>query len=298
MFSLGKNFHSCFPEWLNQLEGRIKNILSPSLVCNIFVSSICATYMERNIRTSLICASPVKQDWKLHRRKKGYCVPPYLCLLCAFFLPDILRSLLSSFLLLLLRQFPLSVGMTHHLSFFSLRKRCFSLFLVFRSLYRMYPVWVGGSLAEPGKFPAILSLSNFQSLILPLLASSEANVKPFVQVPHVPEVKFIYLFFSSLFSLCCANFCCSFFECTNSSLCFLWSVVEFIHWIFSLLLYFSGLKCGSSLYLLFQGWHSLLSHLVSSVLHWSNFLLASGTSFSENSTICVVLVLASVDHLS
>lgn len=38
--------------------------------------------------------------------------------------------------------------------------------------------------------------------------------------------------------------------------------------------------------------------LVSSVLHWSSFLLASGASFSENSTICVVLVLASADHLS
>ena len=68
------------------------------------------------------------------------------------------------------------------------------------------------------------------------------------------------LFFFSLFSLCCANFCC-FFKCTNSSLCSLWSVVEFIHWIFSLLLYFSGLKSVSSLYLLFQCWDSLLSHL-------------------------------------
>lgn len=173
-------------------------MLSPSLVYNIIVSSICTTYMERHIRTSLICASPVKQDWKLHRRRKGYCVPSYLCLLCAFFLPDILRSLLSSFFFLL-RQFPLSVGMTHPLSFFSLRKRCFSLSLVFRSLYRMYPVWVDGSLAEPRKFPAILSLSNFQSHILPLLVSSEANVKPFVQVPHVPEVKFIYLFFPAYF---------------------------------------------------------------------------------------------------
>lgn len=115
---------------------------------------------------------------------------------------------------------------------------------------------------------------------------------------HMSQRLFIYLFFSSLFSVCYANFCCSFFECINSSLCSLWSVVEFIHWIFSLLLYFSGLKSGSSLYLLVQCWDSLLSYLVSSVLHWSNFLLASGTSFSENSTICVVLVLASVDHLS
>lgn len=35
--------------------------------------------------------------------------------------------------------------------------------------------------------------------------------------------------------------------------------------------------------------------LVSSVLHWISFLLASGASFSENSTICAVLVLASAD---
>ena len=93
-----KKFHNYFPEWLNQLEGRIQNMLSPSLVYNIIVSSISSTYMERRIRMSLICASPVKQDWKHQGRRKGYCVQPYFCLLCAFFLPDSLRPLLSPFL--------------------------------------------------------------------------------------------------------------------------------------------------------------------------------------------------------
>ena len=45
------------------------------------------------------------------------------------------------------------------------------------------------------------------------------------------------------------------------------------------------------------------SSFVSSVLHWSNFLLASGASFSENSTTCVVWLsdwteLNWTDHLS
>ena len=67
----------------------------------------------------------------------------------------------------------------------------------------MYPVWVDWSLAKFGKFPAIIFLSIFSVHLLPLLVSSEANVKPFVRILHVLEAQLILSF--SLFSLCCSD---------------------------------------------------------------------------------------------